>query len=65
VKLGQPGQALHYLARAESMDPNNYVTHNALGQAYRALGEMAEANREYKTAVEIQHRGDPKPVQVK
>lgn len=65
VRLGQPVQGLHYLARAESMDPNNYVTHNALGQAYRALGDREKANREYEMAVEIQHRGDPKPVQVK
>ncbi len=65
VRLGQPVQALHYLARAESMDPNNYVTHNALGQAYRAVGDRERATREYEMAVEIQHRGDPKPAQVK
>jgi Tfp pilus assembly protein PilF len=41
------------------------VSHNILGQAYRALGQMAEANREYKMAVEIQHRNDPKPAQAR
>ncbi len=61
IKLGEPIQALHYLDRAAAMDPANYVTHNMLGQAYRALGQSAEANREYKLAVEIQHRNDPKP----
>jgi Flp pilus assembly protein TadD len=61
IKLGEPVQALHYLNRAETMDSGNYVTHNMLGQAYRAVGQTAEANREYKLAVEIQHRSDPKP----
>lgn len=61
VKLGEPIQALHYLVRAATMDPNNSVTHNMLGQAYRAMGRMADANREYKLSVEIQHRNDPKP----
>ena len=62
VKLGDPIQALHYLNRAVAMDPGNYVTHNILGQAYRAIGQLGDANREYKLAVEIQHRNDPKPV---
>ena len=61
IKLNEPIQALHYLNRAATMDPGNYVTHNVLGQAYRALGQTADANREYKLAVEIQHRNDPKP----
>ncbi len=61
IKLGEPVQAVHYLDRAVAMDPGNSVTHTVLGQAYRALGRMADANREYKTAVEIQHRNDPKP----
>ena len=65
VKLGEPIQALHYLDRAASMDPGNYITHNILGQAYRALGQMADANREYKLAVEIQHKNDPKPAQAR
>ena len=60
IKLGEPVQALHYLNRALAMDPGNYVTHTMLGQAYRATGQAAEASREYKLAVEIQHRNDPK-----
>jgi len=63
VKLNQPVEAMHYLNRALSMDPGNFVIHNALGQAYRALGSVADSNREFKTAVEIQHRNDPKPAQ--
>lgn len=63
LKLKQPIQALHYLARAERMDPANYITHNLLGQAYKATGQLAEANREFKMVVELQHRNDPKPAE--
>ena len=55
LKLKQPIQALHYLVRAVQMDPSNYITHNLLGQAYKATGQVAEANREFKTVVELQH----------
>ena len=61
LKLKDPIQALHYLVRAERMDPSNYITHNLLGQAYKATGQVAEANREFKLVVELQHRDDPKP----
>ena len=63
LKLKQPIQALHYLDRALKMDPSNYVTHNLMGQAYKATGQLAEANREFKTVVELQHRNDPKPAE--
>lgn len=63
LKLKQPIQALHYLDRAMKMDPSNYVTHNLMGQAYKATGQLAEANREFKTVVELQHRNDPKPAE--
>jgi predicted Zn-dependent protease len=55
LKLKQPIQALHYLDRAVKMDPSNFITHNLLGQAYKATGQLAEANREFKTGVELQH----------
>jgi tetratricopeptide (TPR) repeat protein len=61
LKLKQPIQAMHYLDRAEKMDPSNYITHNLLGQAYKAIGQLPEANRQFKTAVELQHQNDPKP----
>lgn len=61
LKMNRPIEALHYLAHAEQMDPSNYITHNLLGQAYKATGQMAEANREFKLVVAIQHRDDPKP----
>ena len=63
LKLKQPIQALHYLDRAMRMDPSNYVTHNLMAQAYKATGQLAEANREFKTVVELQHRNDPKPAE--
>jgi tetratricopeptide (TPR) repeat protein len=61
LKLKQPIEALHYLAHAEKMDPSNYITHNLLGQAYKATGQLEEANREFKLVVAIQHKNDPKP----
>jgi tetratricopeptide (TPR) repeat protein len=61
LKLKDPIQALHYLARAVKMDPSNYITHNLLGQAYKATGELTEANRQFKIVVDLQHRDDPKP----
>ncbi len=61
LKLKQPIQALHYLDHAVKMDPSNYITHNLLGQAYKATGQLADANREYKMAVDLQHQPIPKP----
>ena len=61
LKLKQPIQALHYLDHAEKMDPSNYITHNLLGQAYKATGQIDAANREFKLVVAIQHQNDPKP----
>lgn len=61
LKLKQPIQALHYLVHAERMDPSNYVTHNLLGQAYKAIGQLSAANREFKTVVELQHQNDTPP----
>lgn len=55
IRQGDPIQALQYLNHANQMDPNNYITHNLLGQAYKAIGQPQIANREFKTAVELQH----------
>jgi predicted Zn-dependent protease len=63
LKLKQPIQALHYLDRAAKMDTFNYITHNLLGQAYKATGQLDDANREFKRVVELQHRNDPKPAE--
>ncbi len=56
LKLKEPIQALHYLTRAAQMDPSNYITHNLLGQAYKATGQLAEANREFKLVVALQNQ---------
>jgi Tfp pilus assembly protein PilF len=37
------------------MDPSSYITHNLLGQAYKATGQVAEANREFQMVVDIQN----------
>ncbi|HUN86710.1 MAG TPA: tetratricopeptide repeat protein [Terracidiphilus sp.] len=63
LKLKDPIQALQYLDHAERMDPANYVTHNLMGQAYKATGQLAAANREFKTVVDLQHQNDPKPTE--
>jgi len=61
LKLKQPIEALHYLDHAEKMDPSNYITHNLLGHAYNATGQLDAANREFKFVVQLQHQNDPKP----
>jgi len=65
IELGQPILAVHYLDHAATMDPGNYITHNFLGQAYRALGREADSVREFKRSVEIQHESDPKPARAR
>jgi len=61
LKLKEPIQALHYLDHAAKMDPSNYLTHNLLGQAYKATGQVAEANREFQMVVDLQHNDKPLP----
>jgi len=61
LKLQDPIQALHYLVHAERMDPSNYITHNLLGQAYKAVGNRDAANREFKLVVDLQHQNDSAP----
>ncbi len=60
LKQQAPANAAMYLERARSMDPGNYMTHNLLGQAYRALGRSDEATREIATAQKIQADNEPK-----
>jgi Flp pilus assembly protein TadD len=43
------------------MDPNNSVTHHLLGQSYRTLGRMEDAERELKMAESLQAARDQKP----
>jgi len=56
IGVGQPLLALHYLDHAQKMDPANYITHNLLAQAYKATGDLAAANREFKTVAQLRAR---------
>ena len=59
LKLNQPIQALHYLDHAAKMDPSSYLIHNLLGQAYKATGQVEEANREFQMVVDLQNNTRP------
>jgi predicted Zn-dependent protease len=59
LKLKEPIEALHYLDHAEKMDPSNFLTHNLLGQAYKATGQVEEANREFQTVVDLHNKPQP------
>jgi len=47
MKKGDPSLAAGFLQRALKMDPNNYYAHYILGEAYKALGRSADADREF------------------
>jgi tetratricopeptide (TPR) repeat protein len=55
VLLGKndPENAAMYLKHAEKMDPSSYIAHTLLGQAYRSLGQEAQAKQEFATAESI------------
>ena len=54
LKKNDPELAVRSLNRAITMDPNNYITHNLLGQAYRALGKASEAESELRISQKLQ-----------
>lgn len=60
LKQGQPVGAMTFLQKAETMDPANYMTHNLLAQAYRAVGRTEEAGRELAITEKIQAADEPK-----
>ena len=60
LKKGDPANAQTYLERAVKMDPANYMSHNLLGQAYRALGRTDDATRETRLGQSIQTAAEPK-----
>ena len=47
-KKGDPELAAGFLEKALKMDPNNYLAHYLLGQAYKQMGRLEEANREFE-----------------
>lgn len=54
LKKNEPALAVRSLERALSMDPNNYIGHYLLGQAYRTLGNTADADRELQLSEKLQ-----------
>ena len=60
LKQNQAGGAMTFLQKAETMDPANYITHNLLAQAYRAMGRTAEASHELQLTEQIQASDTPK-----
>ena len=60
LKAKDYAQAAIYLEKASRMDPGNFITHHLLGEAYRNMGKLADAERELKTAEEIQSSQHPK-----
>ena len=54
-KKGEFDLAVVALQRAATMDPNNPMTHQLLGQAYRNVGKKGDAERELKLAEQLQN----------
>lgn len=60
MRRKDPQSALLYLRHAEKMDPSNFITHDLLGQCYRALGQERDAKQEFDTAAKIHAATDLK-----
>lgn len=60
LRRSDPQTAVLYLRHAEKMDPSNFITHNLLGQAYRALGQEQDAKQEFDAAAKIHAAEDEK-----
>jgi tetratricopeptide (TPR) repeat protein len=54
LKKHDPVLAARSLQRALAMDPNNYMAHNLLGQAYRMQGNTAQAESELQLSQKLQ-----------
>jgi tetratricopeptide (TPR) repeat protein len=53
LRKNDPENAAMYLKHAEKMDPSSYIAHTLLGQAYRRLGQEAQAKAEFAAAANI------------
>jgi predicted Zn-dependent protease len=60
LKKNDPANASIYLQHAEKMDPSNFIIHTLLGQAYRGLGDEANAKAEFDAASKIHAAGELK-----
>lgn len=65
LRRSDPQTSLLYLQHAEKMDPNNYMTHTLLGQAYRSLGREDDARKEIEAASKIHSANELKLEPVK
>ncbi|WP_235011346.1 tetratricopeptide repeat protein [Bryocella elongata] len=59
LKKNDAASAASYLQHAAQMDPANYMTHNLLGQAYRALGRTEQARSETALGEKLQRATEP------
>jgi Flp pilus assembly protein TadD len=59
LKKNDAATAAMYLEHAAQMDPANYMTHNLLGQAYRAMGRTEQARSETALGEKLQHASEP------
>jgi predicted Zn-dependent protease len=60
LRKNDPEGAAMYLEHAAQMDNANYMTHNLLGQAYRAMGRSEDAKRETDLGQKLQVGTEPK-----
>ena len=65
LKQQDPAGASAYLEHAREMDPQNYMTHGLLAQAYRQMGRQEDARTETATAEKLQGDQGPKLGDVK
>ncbi len=54
LKKKDYAQARMYLEKAVRMDPNNFISHHLLGEAYRGAGKLEDAEHELKLAEQLQ-----------
>ena len=59
MKKGSPDLAAGFLERALKMDPNNYLAHYLLGQAYQQLGRAEDAKREFEATQLLREVKEP------
>lgn len=59
LKKGDAQLAAGFLERALKMDPNNYLAHYLLGTAYKQLGRVQEANREFELTRTLREVKEP------
>ena len=65
LKQQDPAGASAYLEHARDMDPQNYMTHSLLAQAYRQMGRQDDARTETATSEKLQGDAAPKLGDVK